>query len=129
MTMVSTHSTPADRIFSPDSLFWQINREGLMVLSGPRALLLELAHPLVAQGVVDHSNFRARPLGRLFRTVGVMTSAYGLAQVIGPLIAAALAARPDAIGVALEIAAATLLLGAACLIGAALPHFQPRFEE
>lgn len=63
------------------------------------------------------------------RTVGVMTSAYGLAQVIGPLIAAALAARPDAIGVALEIAAATLLLGAACLIGAALPHFQPRFEE
>ena len=45
------------------------------------------------------------------RTVGVMTSAYGLAQVIGPLIAAALAARPDAIGVALEIAAATLLLG------------------
>lgn len=62
------------RLFSPDSLFWQINREALMVLSGPRALLLELAHPLVAQGVVAHSNFRARPLGRLFRTVGVMTA-------------------------------------------------------
>ena len=72
--MVPTPNSPSDRIFSPDSLFWQINREGLMVLSGPRALLLELAHPLVAQGVVDHSNFRARPLGRLFRTVGVMTA-------------------------------------------------------
>ena len=64
----------ADRLFSPDTLFWQINREALMVLSGPRALLMELAHPLVAQGVVEHSNFRARPLGRLFRTVGVMTA-------------------------------------------------------
>jgi uncharacterized protein (DUF2236 family) len=65
---------PSDRIFSPDSIFWRINREGLMVLSGPRALLLELAHPLVAAGVAEHSDFRARPLGRLFRTVGVMTA-------------------------------------------------------
>ncbi|MCC7359965.1 MAG: DUF2236 domain-containing protein [Anaerolineales bacterium] len=72
--MLLTPISPADRLFSPDSLFWQINRESLMVLSGPRALLLELAHPLVAQGVADHSNFRARPLGRLFRTVGVMTA-------------------------------------------------------
>jgi uncharacterized protein (DUF2236 family) len=64
----------SDRLFSPDSLFWQINREALMVLSGPRALLLELAHPLVAAGVAEHSDFRRRPLGRLFRTVGVMTA-------------------------------------------------------
>jgi uncharacterized protein (DUF2236 family) len=63
-----------ERIFSPDTLFWQINREGLMVLSGPRALLLEMAHPLVAAGVAEHSDFRRRPLGRLFRTVGVMTA-------------------------------------------------------
>jgi uncharacterized protein (DUF2236 family) len=63
-----------ERIFSPDTLFWRINREGLMVLSGPRALLLELAHPLVAAGVAEHSDFRTRPLGRLFRTVGVMTA-------------------------------------------------------
>ncbi len=45
-----------------------------MVLSGPRALLLELAHPLVAAGVAEHSDFRRRPWGRLFRTVGVMTA-------------------------------------------------------
>ncbi len=45
-----------------------------MVLSGPRALLLELAHPLVAAGVANHSDFRRRPWGRLFRTVGVMTA-------------------------------------------------------
>ena len=62
------------RLYSPDSLFWQINREALMVLSGPRALLLELAHPLVAAGVAEHSDFRGAPLHRLFRTVGVMTA-------------------------------------------------------
>ena len=45
-----------------------------MVLSGPRALLLELAHPLVAAGVAQHSDFRRNPWGRLFRTVGVMTA-------------------------------------------------------
>lgn len=51
-----------------------MNREGLLVLSGPRALLLELAHPLVAAGVAEHSDFRRNPWGRLFRTVGVMTA-------------------------------------------------------
>ena len=64
----------AERYFSPESLFWQVNRESWMVLSGPRALLLELAHPLVAAGVAEHSDFRRRPMGRLFRTLGVMTA-------------------------------------------------------
>jgi MFS family permease len=54
------------------------------------------------------------------RTVGVMTSAYGLAQIIGPLITAALAARTNAIGLALQIATVVLLLGAVCLIASAL---------
>ncbi|MDQ5888042.1 MAG: YbfB/YjiJ family transporter, partial [Pseudomonadota bacterium] len=54
------------------------------------------------------------------RTVGVMTSAYGLAQIIGPLITAALAARPNAIGLALQIATVVLLLGAICLIASTL---------
>ncbi len=62
------------RYFLPESVFWQLNREALMVLSGPRALLLELAHPLVAAGVAEHSDFRHRPLHRLFSTVGVMTA-------------------------------------------------------
>jgi uncharacterized protein (DUF2236 family) len=64
----------SDRVFSPDSIFWRVNREGLMVLSGPRALLLELAHPLVAAGVAEHSDFQRNPWGRLFRTLGVMTA-------------------------------------------------------
>jgi uncharacterized protein (DUF2236 family) len=63
-----------NRYYTPDSAFWRINREALMVLSGPRALLLEMAHPLVAAGVAEHSDFQGQPLRRLFRTVGVMTA-------------------------------------------------------
>ena len=33
--------------------------------AGPRALLLQLAHPSVAAGVADHSDFRADPWRRL----------------------------------------------------------------
>lgn len=60
-------------LFSPTSPFWRVNREWLMVLSGPRALLLELSHPLVAAGVAQHSNYQGDPLGRLYRTVRMMT--------------------------------------------------------
>ncbi|HLE30361.1 MAG TPA: oxygenase MpaB family protein, partial [Anaerolineales bacterium] len=60
-------------LFSPESVFWRVNREWLTALAGPRALLLELAHPLVAAGVVGHSHFRRDPLGRLYRTLRAMT--------------------------------------------------------
>lgn len=43
----------------------------MLLLGGRRALLLQLAHPLVAQGVADHSNFRNDRFGRLFRTLDV----------------------------------------------------------
>ncbi len=69
--MPSMH--PPVGLFSPTSTFWRVNREGLLVLAGPRALLLELAHPLVAAGVADHSDFRRDPFGRLYRTLRLMT--------------------------------------------------------
>ena len=63
----------SDRLFSPASCFWQINRELLLELSGMRALLMELAHPLVAAGVAKHSDFRKRAFKRLYRTMGLMS--------------------------------------------------------
>jgi uncharacterized protein (DUF2236 family) len=39
------------------------------MLAGGRALLMQLAHPAVAAGVDEHSDFRHRPLERLLRTV------------------------------------------------------------
>jgi len=56
-------------LFGPDSLTWRVNREQALLLGGGRALLLQLAHPLVAAGVADHSDFRSDPLRRLRRTL------------------------------------------------------------
>lgn len=59
----------------PDSISWMLNREIVVVASWGRAILLQLAHPLVAQGVAEHSSFRSghlTPLHRLFSTVGAM---------------------------------------------------------
>ncbi len=47
----------------------KISREKVLLFGGGRALLLEVAHPLVAAGVADHSNFREDPFGRLQRTL------------------------------------------------------------
>ena len=41
----------------------------LLLGAGPRALLLQIAHPLVAAGVADHSDFRSDPWARLAGTL------------------------------------------------------------
>lgn len=56
-------------LYGPDSVTWRVNREGVLLLGGGRALLLQVAHPLVAAGVAAHSSFRKRPLQRLWRTL------------------------------------------------------------
>lgn len=57
-------------LYGPDSEAWKLNREAMLLLgAGPRALLLQLAHPLVAAGVEEHSNFRADPWARLQATL------------------------------------------------------------
>lgn len=50
----------------------KVGQESVGLLGGGRALLLQLAHPLVAAGVVDHSDFQADPLLRLQRTMDLM---------------------------------------------------------
>jgi uncharacterized protein (DUF2236 family) len=56
-------------IYSEDSITRRVNRENILLLGGGRALLMQLAHPKVAAGVDDHSDFRAHPIRRLRRTV------------------------------------------------------------
>jgi uncharacterized protein (DUF2236 family) len=55
-----------------DSLTWALMGSRRFRLGGPRAILLQAAHPTVAAAVADHSGFRSDPWGRLFRTMGVM---------------------------------------------------------
>jgi uncharacterized protein (DUF2236 family) len=55
----------------PDSLTWRVNREGVLLLGGGRALILQVAQPQVAAGVGEHSNYRTDPWGRIYRTIDV----------------------------------------------------------
>ena len=50
---------PVLGLFGPASMTWQVSRESLCFLGAGRALLLQLAHPWVAQAIEDlnHSNF------------------------------------------------------------------------
>jgi uncharacterized protein (DUF2236 family) len=57
-------------LFGPGSETWRVGRERVLLLGGQAALLLQIAHPLVAAGVADHSDFRRRPLDRLRATLG-----------------------------------------------------------
>jgi uncharacterized protein (DUF2236 family) len=57
-------------LYGPDSEAWALNREAMLLLgAGPRALLMQLAHPSVAAGVAEHSDFRSDPWARLQATL------------------------------------------------------------
>ena len=73
MKSLSDHAA-SERLFSPDRELWRVDREMALIMIGGRALLMQLAHPMVAAGVAQHSDFKADPLGRLQRTMGAMWS-------------------------------------------------------
>ena len=63
-------------LFGPESVTWRVHADPLMWVAGLRALLLQAVHPAAMAGVLTHSDFRADPWGRLFRTadyVGVVS--------------------------------------------------------
>jgi uncharacterized protein (DUF2236 family) len=54
---------------------WKLQREIVLLLAWGPAILLQLAHPLVAQGIADHSTFRTQRQGRtrrLYHTIDAM---------------------------------------------------------
>lgn len=65
-------SAEAEGLFGPDSLFWLVWQETAQLLGAGCAILLQLAHPMVAAGVADYSNFQSDPVGRLNRTLEMM---------------------------------------------------------
>src|SRR6476661_2280383 len=56
-------------LFPEDAVIRRVGREGALVMGGGRALLMQLAHPSVAQGVAEHSDFEADPMARLRGTL------------------------------------------------------------
>lgn len=62
-------------MFPEGSVIRRVNLEPAVGLGAGRALLLQLAHPAVAQGVRDHSEFTADPFSRL---VGTLEATYAV---------------------------------------------------
>jgi uncharacterized protein (DUF2236 family) len=63
-------------LFGPDSVTWRVHADPVLWIAGLRALLLQAVHPAAMAGVLQHSDFRADPWGRLIHTanyVGVVT--------------------------------------------------------
>ena len=73
---MSTTASPDVGLFGPDSVTWRVHADPILWIAGLRALLLQAVHPAAMAGVLQHSDFRADPWGRLRRTadyVGVVT--------------------------------------------------------
>jgi uncharacterized protein (DUF2236 family) len=73
--VTTRHSTG---YFDERSMFRRIHRERAVALSGPRALLMQAAHPLAVFGLLSHSSALDEPYKRLARTAQAMdTIAFG----------------------------------------------------
>jgi uncharacterized protein (DUF2236 family) len=64
-----THADARAGYFTPNDTVWRVGRELALMLGGGRALLLQVAHPLVAAGVAEHSDYRTDPWKRLEGTI------------------------------------------------------------
>lgn len=70
--------------FASGSAIRRVHGEGVLLLGGGRALLMQLAHPAVAQGVAEHSAYKSQRYKRLLRTLRPMYAiAFGSADQAG----------------------------------------------
>ena len=63
-----------DGYFTDDSMLRRVNRERALALAGPRALLMQAAHPLAVSGLLAHSTALDDPYDRLARTAQVLST-------------------------------------------------------
>jgi uncharacterized protein (DUF2236 family) len=65
-------------LFGPDSMTWRLHADPSMLVGAMRALLVQALDPRAMAGVVQHSDYKADPWGRLNRTVRfVLHTTYG----------------------------------------------------
>jgi len=65
---------PPRSLFNDDSMLRRIQGERMVMLSGPRALLMQAAHPLAVEGLLAHTAGLDEPYERLERTAEVMSA-------------------------------------------------------
>src|SRR6266540_1893524 len=65
--MKTRRTTDPSTLLRASGTVWKVHSEMVLLGGWGRAILLQLAHPLVAQGVAEHSDFRSERWGRLRR--------------------------------------------------------------
>lgn len=72
------HLQTGEPFFARDASVRRVHREGVLLLGGGRALLMQIAYPAVAQGVAEHSRYQTDRTARLLRTLqGILALVYG----------------------------------------------------
>ncbi|WP_238579599.1 oxygenase MpaB family protein [Agreia bicolorata] len=93
-----------------------IAAESVLVGAAGRAILLQLANPAVGRGVAEHSDFAARPLDRLARTLEyVYTVVYGTSAQVDAVVRSVSRAHGP-------------VRGAADAVGPSYSAFDPRLQ-
>jgi uncharacterized protein (DUF2236 family) len=65
-------------LYGPGSVTWRIHEEPILLVAGLRSLYLQALHPRAVAAVVQNSDYKADPWGRLVRTSEyVATTIYG----------------------------------------------------
>jgi len=74
---------PVAGIYGPDSMMWKVGREFISFFGAGRAVLLQLAHPWVANAIDQHSETRNDPMGRGRRTfINVFSMVFGSTEQV-----------------------------------------------
>jgi len=63
-----------DGYFASDSMLRRVQGERVLMISGPRALLMQAADPLAVEGLLAHTSGMDNPYERLERTAAVMSA-------------------------------------------------------
>lgn len=77
------HSSLAVHALDRDAVLWRNTGDLRGGLVAVRALLLQVAHPMVGAGVGEHSVYKTDPWGRLYRSLAsLMTQVYGRERAV-----------------------------------------------
>src|SRR5262245_50678215 len=71
--METVRADPSARLRAP-SVTWKLHAEIVLLAGWGRAILLQLAHPLIAQGVAEHSAFSTERWGRARRLAQTLSA-------------------------------------------------------
>jgi uncharacterized protein (DUF2236 family) len=70
----TSRTRPAAGYFDDRSMLRRVHRERAVALAGPRALLMQAAHPRAVKGLLAHTSALEDPYERLARTAQVMST-------------------------------------------------------